>query len=264
MFWIAFFLTALSMTAGDAKRELVTLKAEIMSADYRGDVAKLATLRTRAAKLSDHAEYGYLADYWTGFASWRMAINGTNVKMPLEEMKVHLDQATADFERSIAKKSDFADSYAAVAGTFGWLAAFHRNDTAEMERMIKRSYESWSKALELDPGNPRALWIKAAAYLYAPPERGGNRDKAVEVYHEMVKVAGPPKPDSPFPDWGKPEALMSLAWAHLNQPKPDLDAAADEARAAIRLQPEWYYVKDVLMPQIEAKRKETASKTSAQ
>ena len=260
MFTLILCCIALSVAASDVKRQLVILKAEIMAADYGGDVAKLASLRDRAAKLSGHPEYGYLADYWTGFASWRMAINGSNVKMPLEEMKVHLDRATADFERSIAKKNDFADSYAAVAGTFGWLAAFHRKDVPEMDRMIKRSHESWTKALELDPGNPRALWIKAAAYLYSPPERGGNRDKAVEVYHEMVKAAGPPQPDSPLPDWGKPEALMSLAWAHLNQPAPDLDAALEEARAALALQPEWYYTKNVLLPQIEAKKKETEAK----
>ncbi|HEY2289236.1 MAG TPA: hypothetical protein VGM86_00920 [Thermoanaerobaculia bacterium] len=60
---------------------------------------------------------------------------------------------------------------------------------------------------------------------------------------------------SPLPDWGKPEALMSLAYSHLSQKPPDLDAAGEEAHAALRLQPEWSYVRDVLLPQIEAARK---------
>ena len=70
----------------------------------------------------------------------------------------------------------------------------------------------------------------------------------------MIEVAPPPDPGSPLPDWGKPEALMSLAYAHLNGAPPDLDAAEREARAALALQPEWSYVRDVLLPQILAAR----------
>ncbi len=34
---------------------------------------------------------------------------------------------------------------------------------------------------------------------------------------------------------------MSLAYAHLNLPSPDVDAATEEVRAALRLQPDWHY-----------------------
>ena len=61
--------------------------------------------------------------------------------------------------------------------------------------------------------------------------------------------------------WGKPEAQMSLAFAHLNQAKPDLAAAEAEAREALRLVPEWRYVRDFLLPMIEARRKPSPSST---
>lgn len=57
---------------------------------------------------------------------------------------------------------------------------------------------------------------------------------------------------APLPDWGKAEALMSLAYAHLNASPPDVAAAREEAHAALRLQPEWAYVRDKLLPAIEA------------
>jgi len=47
---------------------------------------------------------------------------------------------------------------------------------------------------------------------------------------------------------------MSLAYAHLSQPAPDLESAEKEARAALGLQPGWSYVKDILLPQIEKAR----------
>jgi hypothetical protein len=49
---------------------------------------------------------------------------------------------------------------------------------------------------------------------------------------------------------------MSLASAHLNKPSPDLDAAEEEARAALQLRPDWHYLRDILMPQIDARRKQ--------
>jgi hypothetical protein len=50
---------------------------------------------------------------------------------------------------------------------------------------------------------------------------------------------------------------MSLAFAQMMKSTPDLTAATDNARAALKLQPQWHYVRDILMPQIEAKRKKT-------
>src|ERR1700758_2165250 len=86
------------------ERKLVTIKAEVMSADYRADLPKLAELRSRAAELSADPKLGYLADYWSGFASWRIVINGGT--MPPAEIKSHIDDAVANFESSIQKKAD--------------------------------------------------------------------------------------------------------------------------------------------------------------
>src|SRR5262249_28423584 len=59
------------------------------------------------------------------------------------------------------------------------------------------------------------------------------------------------------PSWGEPELLMSLAWCELNRTTPDVNAAEQDAQAALRIVPYWHYVKDMLMPQIqEAKRKQ--------
>jgi hypothetical protein len=109
-----------------------------------------------------------------------------------------------------------------------------------------------ARAKELEPDNPRVLWISAVPSLVLPPEKGGNLDRAIEIYRRMGEVS-PAVSDagSPLPDWGKPEALMSLAYAYLQRSPADPAAAGEAARAALRLQPEWSYVRDVLLPQIE-------------
>ena len=45
---------------------------------------------------------------------------------------------------------------------------------------------------------------------------------------------------------------MNLAWSDLNATKPDLAAAEQNARAALKIVPYWHYVRDILIPQIEA------------
>lgn len=45
---------------------------------------------------------------------------------------------------------------------------------------------------------------------------------------------------------------MALAFAHQTAVPPDLHPAAIEAGDALRLQPDWSYVRDVLVPQIRA------------
>jgi len=251
------------LATGDAGRHLVTAKPKLMSADYRADLDELARLREEVVPLMDDPALGYLAHYWAGFASWRIAINGANHGMSTQDLMAHLERAGTDFEESVRLRDDFADGHAAGALVYGWLAGFYQNDPAAMQERLRKARGLLKRAEELEPDNPRVLWATGAFYLYSPPEHGGSRERAVETYRRMLEVSGAPDADSPLPDWGKPEALMSLAFAHLQQSPPDLASADEEARAALRLQPEWSYVRDTLLPQIEAARRKEAEPPSA-
>jgi tetratricopeptide (TPR) repeat protein len=241
------------LAAVDVERHLLAAKPRLMSADYRADLDELARLRDEVVPLTGDPALGYLAHYWAGFASWRIAINGVNRGMSTEELKAHLARAGMDFDAAVRLKGDFADANAAAAGVYGWLGTFFlRDDPATAQEHFDRFFRLIARATELEPDNPRVLWISAVPSLVLPPEKGGNLDRAIEIYRRMDEVS-PEVSDagSPLPDWGKPEALMSLANAHLQRSPADLAAAREAARAALRLQPDWFYVRDVLLPQIE-------------
>jgi hypothetical protein len=236
----------------DARRRLVAAKARIMAADYRADLTELARVREEIVPLAGDATDGYLVRYWAGYASWRVALNGASHGMSSDELRGNLERAAADFDAATALRPDFADGYAAAASVNGWLTAFHREDPDVFREYVARSGRNLARAKELAPDNPRVLWVAGGDFLFKPPQWGGSTERAIEIYVRAADVAAAPQPDSPLPDWGKPEALMSLAYAHMNQKAPDLVAAEKEARAALRLQPQWSYVKDVLLPQIQA------------
>lgn len=235
-----------------ARQQLTSAKARLMSADYRADLAGLARIRDEITPLHDDCSLGYLAHYWTGFADWRIAINGANHGMQSNELQAHLEKAAADFDASIRQRGDFADSYAAAASVNGWLMVFHRDDAAKMRELITRGGQLLARANELEPDNLRVLWVTGGNFLFKPVEFGGSRDRAIEIYRHAVDLGGTTDARSPLPDWGKPEALMALAYAYANKTPPDTAAARTAAEAALRLQPDWSYVRDVLMPQIVA------------
>ncbi len=243
-------------TTTPAALELTKLKAKLMSADYRADLDDLSRLRDEVARLGSDRDLGYLAHYWSGFASWRMAINGANHEMKAEDLKTHLQKAATGFYSSLRLKDDFADAYAAAALVNSWLATFYMGsnpDGVAVRERVSLSQALFARTSALDPENPRVLWAKGAFLLYAPESQGGNVARAIEVYRRMLEAAERRGVNaaSPLPDWGKPEALMSLAYAHSKQTPPDLRAALDEANAALKLVPDWSYVRDNLIPQIE-------------
>lgn len=246
------------LAAADVERRLLAAKPQLMSADYRADLEELARLRDEVVPLTADPALGYLAHYWAGFASWRIAINGASRGMSTEDLKAHLARAGTDFDAAVRLKDDFADAYAAAAGVYGWLGTFFlRDDPTAAQERFDQFYRLIARATELEPDNPRVLWISAVPSLVLPPEKGGNLDRAIEIYRRMGEVSpAVSNAGSPLPDWGKPEALMSLANAHLQRSPADLAAADEAARAALRFQPEWSYVHNVLLPQIEAARAE--------
>jgi hypothetical protein len=53
---------------------------------------------------------------------------------------------------------------------------------------------------------------------------------------------------------------MSLAWSNLNLATPDPESAEHFAQSALALVPNWHYVRDILLKQIqEAKAKQNAT-----
>jgi len=237
--------------------ELAVLKGKLMSADYRGDLAELGKLRDDVKRYKTDADVGYLACYWSGFASWRLAINGLNQDMPEDELRQHLLHAAADMYSAIKLRDDFADAYAAAAGINGWILGSMLRTKDDQDHIAEHATLAimlLGRAKALDGNNPRVLWIEGGFQLILGPERGGGQQVALATLRKMVAITERARvdPQSPLPDWGRPEALMMVANAHLAGKPPDIAAARQAAKAALALEPDWSYVRDKLIPKIDA------------
>jgi len=254
-------VAAKASPAGDPAREqVIRIVDQIRRADYEGDRAALAKLRLQLTPFIVNKELSSRVRYWRGFALWRRAINGFNGHVDPKELQSDLMQAMDDFDEAIAKDPNFVDAKVAALGCAGYLAfGTGEKDPERIKQWIAKGHELQSQAQAAEPDNPRLMWVDGPGVWFTPPERGGGQAKAIEVYEKglaSIRKSKTTPADGLEPMWGEPELLMSLAWSQLNRTTPDLEAAEQDARAALQMVPYWHYLRDILLPQIqEARRK---------
>lgn len=246
--------------AADHSRErVIQIVSEIRRADYAGDRAALQRLRLELAPFVVKKEMASRVRYWRGFAMWRRAINGFNDHVDPKDLQADLMQAMDEFDEAVAKDPNFVDAKVAALGCAGYLAfGTGEKDAKRVEQWIAKGEKLQAEAQAAAPDNPRLMWVDGPGVWFTPPERGGGQEKAIGVYQkglEAIRKANSASRDPLEPSWGEPELLMSLAWSYLNRTKPDLDAAEQNARAALQMAPNWHYVRDILIPQIQEARK---------
>jgi hypothetical protein len=177
-----------------------------------------------------------------------------------------LHGAIADFNHSLAGDPSFVESKIAEGSCYGYLIFLNMGDSAKMQDFLQHSSPMLKDAMATDPDNPRLLWVLGPIRWASPPERGGGQDKAFDLYNRGLEIIRKkPAATGPLePSWGEPELLMNRAWSNLNRNTPDLKAAQQDADAALAIVPNWHYVKDILVPQIQAAQSAARKKASGE
>jgi uncharacterized protein len=238
-----------------SRDSIIRIVTRIQRADYEGDRATLKRLHDELTPIAEDNKLASRVLYWRGFALWRRAINGFNDSPTPTDLEADLTQAVADFKDSIARDPAFVEPKIGAGSSLGYLMFLHRKDPTLMQELLQQSSPLLKEAMATAPDNPRLLWVLGPIRWSSPPERGGGQDKAFEIYNKGLEAVRNQKRgvvDPLEPSWGEPELLMNLAWSNLNRTTPDLKAADQYAQAALKLVPYWHYLRDILIPQIQA------------
>jgi hypothetical protein len=250
---------------GTVREAVVKIVAQIQKADYEGDRSTLQRLYGELAPFTGNKEFASRVFYWRGFALWRKAINGFNENVDRKDLEHDLQQAAEEFDNSASADPAFVDAKIALGSCFGLLAyAVGKKNAAEQQALLAKSKQAITDARAAAPNNPRLLWVLGPVYWNIPPDRGGGQARAIEAYEKGLETIRSHKnatTDPLDPSWGEPELLMSLAWSNLNRATADLDAAEQNAGSALALVPYWHYVRDILVPQIQAAKAKQSGKS---
>jgi len=253
-FAILFFALAAGAAEKPTRARIVQIVEQIRKADYEDDRAALKRFYDELAPSVNDGELASRVRYWRGFALWRRAFNGFNDNATRDELDADMVQALAEFDASLAKDPTFVDAKVGAISCLSNLMFLHRADPKHARELLARGQALSYEALAAAPDNPRLLWVIGANRFWAPRDRGGSQEKAIETYQMGLASARKQKPpaDPLEPSWGEPELLMNLAWTKLNATDRDVAAAEKYAREALAKVPNWHYLRDILLPQIIA------------
>ena len=240
--------------ANDIREQAAHIIAQIQRADYEGDRAAMLRGYDDLKPFMEDQKLASRIRYWRGFAQWRRAINGFNDAVDPKELEQNLISALDEFKIAIAKDPTFVDAKVGTISCLGFLAFMNRKDQTRAKELVGKILPLVKEADESAPDNPRLIWVHGPILWNSPPERGGGQDKAIQNYQRGLDACSKIKTsDDPLePSWGKPELMMSLAYAYMNKQAPDLNAAERYARSALAIVPYWHYTRDILLPQIVA------------
>jgi hypothetical protein len=256
---IAVIFGALSAATSpnDAREQAALIIAQIQRADYEGDRAAMQRGYDELKPFMEHEKFASRIRYWRGFAQWRRAINGFNDAVDPKELEQNLNTALDEFKIALEKDPTFVDAKVGTISCLGFLAFMNRKDQARAKELVGQILPLVKQADEMAPDNPRLIWVHGPILWNSPPERGGGQDKAIQNYQHGLEVCSKTKTsDDPLePSWGKAELMMSLAYCYLNMNPADVNAAERHARNALEIVPYWHYVRDILLPQIDAAKR---------
>lgn len=237
--------------------------AKIQHADYEGDRVALDTLYGELLPFVDQPEIGSRVRYWRGFAKWRRAINGANETPTPTDLVRDLADGEAEFAAALEVDPTFVDAKVGAASCailrFYFEGTFSKvTDYAALRALMAPSGRLLKDAQAAAPDNPRLLWV-VGQNQWSTASAPSGQSAVLGTYQRGLEAARAQRgmiKDPLEPSWGEPELLMNMAWSNLHRSEPDLDAAEQDARAALELVPHWHYVRDILLPQIlEAKAK---------
>ena len=242
-------------TGGDAARLGVLVRA-VRAADYRGERAELRRLAGELDAVGS-PDLAASASYWKGFALWRRTINGFNETPMPPDLRADLEGAVKSFRGALVRRPDWVEPKIGISGCLMSLLFLAREDAAWRQELVDQFRPLWVETTAQGADNPRMLWLLGGMQFGAPPPWGGDAAKAIATLRKGLEAArrealGSPQGAAVAPDWGAAENLMSLAYVHSRGSAESKAVARAYAEGALAVAPDWHYVRDILLVQIDA------------
>jgi tetratricopeptide (TPR) repeat protein len=241
---ISFVLASMLMAPGrlsaqpDAATLADSIQSEIVAAYVRGDDARLAAARALAERaVAIHPEDALLHHY-LGFALYRQAA----VTHDDPERPRILDAAQAALERSAAIRP-LPETHALLASVYGLRIGANPALGASLGH---RSGGERAIAGRLGPENPRVWLLKGIGAFFTPEAFGGGLERAGEDFDRSLELFEVDDPERPLPRWGRADAHLWRGRVH--EGFGQVDQARAEYETALLLEPEYVWVRDVLLP----------------
>ena len=229
---------------------LVEARNLAYDANFRNDQAGLRAAIGAMEPLARQPDVEAYAHYYLSWTYWMLVasqIEDKNQAAALESAKLALAHARAGL-MSRSRDSEFQTMLANALIATGIL------DRERFKELWAELAGVRKKALQLGPDNPRAVIMDAGIIYWAPPEQGGGRDKGIARWDEAARLfeaeAALTSVDPLAPRWGYALYYGWSANLYLRMAPPQMDRARRAADAALAVRPDFWYVRERILPQL--------------
>ncbi len=193
-----------------------------------------------------------LAD--TGLSAWGhyyIALTDYRIAGLLEgeskDPSEHLNAAVEHLKKATEIDPQAAEAYALLSSVYGWQIGL-----SPMKTMLlgPKSGKAIQKAKQLAPDNPRVVLNAAISDFNTPEMFGGSKEKSLQGLQRAAELFAQEEPTDPIqPVWGHREAYAWLGIAYQGQ--GELESARAAFEKALEVDPNFGWVKDWLLPELE-------------
>lgn len=217
---------------------------EIDKASLTSDLARLQATRA----LLDRALVAFPNDplllQYQGFGLFREAGLLSGLRRSAEVPPL-LVKARAALEKSNSLSAT-PETHALLSSVLGQMIGADPEKGMELGPL---SQDEMGAAVSTGPNNPRVWLLRGISSIYTPAEYGGGVSIAEGQLNKAVEFFNNDHPVAPAPSWGRAEAYAWLGQVLQKENKPADAAAAYEK--ALALEPNYLWVKNVLLPSVK-------------
>ncbi len=216
------------------------LRADAPDALYAAKAAFERTLADTGLAAWGHY-YIALADY--RIADHLLATGDENKGAAWE----HLKAAVEHLQKATEIDPQAAEAYALLASAYGRQIGLN-----PIKGMVlgRRAEQALKKASQLAPDNPRVALYTAIRDFNTPRLLGGSKEKGLQGFQRAAELFAQEEPADPIhPAWGHSRTYAWLGFAH--QGRGELALARAAFAKALAINPDFSWVKNVLLPELE-------------
>jgi tetratricopeptide (TPR) repeat protein len=251
-------LTALLLLVGGAhslaagpREDLIAARTKAYDANFRNDQNELREAVAAFVRLTADAQVGAFANYYAAWTEWSLASSQV-VANTTPAAIASLEAAVAHAASAVRRREDLAEFHAMSANALIALAVVDRSRMAALFPQVTKARQT---ALALGPNNPRVVMMDAGMIFNTPAEVGGSKEKGLDRWREALRLfdaeARELATDPLMPDWGRALAYGWLGNLYMLMTPPQTDQARDTAMKALELRPDFWWVREQLLPRLK-------------
>lgn len=244
---IPFSATAQQSDSSEKER-FISIKEDMQAAVDSMNKKKLIQARYAMEDFTGSSDKNIqkLACYYIGYAAYRLNTQFADINEDQKEQ--YLNEAEKQFRKSIKIDPSFAEGHAMLGSVYGMKAAGFFSGM----KYGPKANNATEKALKTGPNNPRVHMVNAIGLMNKPSMFGGSTEGAIKEFKKAAKLFKSFEPANKLmPDWGHAENYAWLGQAY--EQKEQYIEAKKAYKQALEVDPNYQWVKHVLMPQLEEK-----------